>query len=195
MKARVFIYLVVSIGLLITALDIENTGESAAPPKTANRQVYQVTIEGSVGNVPFSREGSLFLVSAKAGEQAQGLNRINFWLVSSDPRKRGEQGAIMLATSSQFYINDSQVDFASTHNLNFAIDAHFDEEVIPNPNAFSFNGLTFETLSKINVGDVHLDLLKGGEIAGTVVLTGINLETQQAVHYTAVLHGHYLGNQ
>jgi hypothetical protein len=195
MKARVFIYLLVTIGLLITSLDINETGESAAPPPTANRQIYEVTIEGTVGNLPFSREGSLFLVNTKTGETAANQNRINIWLVSGDPRRRGEQGAITLATSSRFYTNDIPVDFAPTIAKNFAIDAHFGEEVTPNANAFSFNGLAFETLSKIASGDLHLDLLPNGEISGTAVLTGINPDTGQVVIYVAAFHGHYLATQ
>lgn len=195
MRARVFIYLVVAIGLLVTTLDIENTGESAPLPPMANRQIFEVTIEGTVGNLPFSREGSLFLVSTPVKETAVGQNRINLWLVSGDPRRRGEQGAISLATNSRFFVNGLPVDFASTTAKNFAIDAHFSEELTPNANAFSFNGLAFETLSKINAGDLHLDLLPNGEIAGTVVLTGTNPETGQVISYTAELHGHYLATQ
>lgn len=195
MRARVFIYLVVAIGLLITTLDIENTGESAPLPPAANRHIYEVTIEGRVGNLPFSRVGSLFLVNTPLKETAAGQNRINIWLVSGDPHKRGEQGAIMLATNSRFYVNGFPVDYAPTMARNFAIDAHFSEELTPNANAFSFNGLAFETLSKITAGDLHVDLLPNGEIGGTVVLTGINPETGQVISYTAEFHGHYVATQ
>ena len=192
MKARVFIYLVVAIGLLITTLDIENIGESAPTTPLAERQIYEVTIEGAVGNIPFSREGSLFLVTSNANEIDQGLNRVNVWLVSGDPQKRGEHGAITLATNNRFYVNGSLVDFAPTIARNFAIDAHFSEEVEVNANAFSFNGVSFESLSKIVLGDLHIDLLTGGEIEGTVVLSGLNPETGQTVLYSATFHGHYL---
>ncbi len=195
MKARVFLYLVIAIGLLVTTLDIENIGESAPTIRQTNRQIYEVTIEGTVGNLPFSREGSLFLVNSKTAELAEGQNRINAWLISGDPQKRGEQGAIMLATNNRFYVNGSHVDFASTVAKNFAIDAHFNEEDELNANAFSFNGLAFESLSKILAGDLHIELLPGGEIAGTVVLTGLNPETGQIVSYAADFHGHYLATQ
>jgi hypothetical protein len=195
MKARVFIYLVVAIGLLITTLDIENTGESAPTAPMVARQIYEVTIEGTVGNLPFSREGSLFLVNTKAADTAVGQNRINVWLVSGDPNRRGEQGAIMLATNNRFYVNDSRTDFAPTIARNFAIDAHFGEEAETNANGFSFNGVAFETLSKIMFGDLHIELLRGGEIAGTVILTGLNPETGQVVEYRANFHGHYLATQ
>jgi hypothetical protein len=195
MKARVFIYLVVAIGLLITTLDIENTGESAPAAPMVERQIYEVTIEGTVGNLPFLREGSLFLVNSKVGDTAVGQNRINVWLVSGDPKRRGDQGAIMLATNNRFYVNDSRIDFAPTVARNFAIDAHFGEELETNANGFSFNGVTFETLSKITSGDLHIELLRGGEIGGTVILTGLNPETGQVVEYTANFHGHYLATQ
>lgn len=195
MKARVFIYLVVSIGLLITALDIENTGESAPPTPVVNRQIYDVTIEGSVGNLPFSRKGSIFIDSTSTADTPEGKNRINLWLVSGDPRRRGEQGAILLATNNRYYVNGSNIDFAPTSAINFTIDAFFDEELETNTNAFSFNGLTFESLSKIMAGSLHVNLLPGGEISGTVVLTGINPETGQVIGYTADFHGQYLAPQ
>jgi hypothetical protein len=197
MKARVFIYLVVAIGLMITTLDIETPtpGESAAPPPTFNRQIYEVTIEGTVGNLPFSREGSLFIDNTKTADTPEGLNRINLWLVSGDPTRRGEQGAITLATSNRFYVNGSKIDFAATSALNFAIDAFFSEEVEINKNAFSFNGVNFETLSKILIGQMHVELLQGGEVEGTVILTGSSLETGQILGYTADFYGHYLASQ
>lgn len=195
MKARVFIYLVVTIGLLITSLDIENIGESAPTAPAVERQVYEVTIEGTVGNLPFSREGSLFLTNAKSGETAEGQNRVNLWLVSGDPRRRGEHGAIMLATCNRFYVNGSQIDLAPTIARNFAIDAHFSEEVEQNANAFSFNGLSFESLTKISYGDIHVELLPGGEISGLVALTGVNPETGQVVTYVADFYGHYQSTQ
>lgn len=195
MKARVFIYLVVAIGLLITTLDIENTGESAPTTPLAKRQIFEVTIEGTVGNLPFSRRGSLFLVNSTAAEITEGNNRINAWLVSGDPQKRGEQGAIMLATNNRFYVNGSIVDFAPVVTRNFAIDAHFGEERELNANAFSFNGLTFETLSKIEGGDLHIELLADGDIEGTVFLTGLNPENGQIISYTADFHGRYLATQ
>lgn len=195
MKARVFIYLVVAIGLLVTTLDIENIGESAPSEPMAERQIYEVMIEGTVGNLPFSRAGSLFLVTSKPNEMTNGQNRINVWLVSGDPQKRGEQGAIMLATNNRFYVNGSLVDFSPTVARNFAIDARFTEEAEQNANAFSFNGVTFESLSKILAGDLHIDLLAGGEISGTVTLTGLNPTTGQVVDYTADFYGHYLATQ
>lgn len=195
MKARVFLYLVIAIGLLITTLDIENTGESAPPQPTANRQIFEVTIEGTVGNVAFSREGSLFLVNTKTGETAEGQNRINAWLISGDPHRRGEHGAITLGTNGRFFSGATWVDFAPVVARNFNIDAHFGEELLPNGNAFSFNGVNFETLSKILFGDLHIELLRDGEIAGTVVLTGVNPETGQVLTYVANFHGHYLAMQ
>lgn len=195
MKARVFIYLVVTIGLLITTLDIENTGESAPPTPDLNRQIYEVTIEGSVGNLPFSREGSIFIDSTKTADTPEGKNRINLWLVSGDPRRRGEHGAILLATNNRYYVNGSNIDFAQTTALNFKIDAIFDEELETNTNAFSFNGITFEALTKITTGHLQVELLPGGEISGTVILTGINPETGQVIGYTADFHGHYLSTR
>jgi hypothetical protein len=195
MKARVFIYLVVTIGLLITTLDIENTGESAPAAPTVNRQIYEVTIEGTVGNLPFTRNGSLFLDTLKSGKPAEGSNRINLWLVSGDPNQRGDQGAIMLATCNRFYVNGSQIDFAPVMAKNFTIDAYFGEEVNTNSNGFSFNGVTSETFSKIIIGHIHIELLPGGEVTGTVNLTGLNPETGQVIGYNAGFHGQYLATQ
>lgn len=195
MKARVFIYLVVTIGLLITTLDIENIGESAPSTPLAERQIYEVTIKGTVGNLPFNRPGSLFMVTSNPDEMTNGQNRINVWLVSGDPQKRGDQGAIMLATNNRFYVNGSLIDFAPTVAQNFAIDARFNEEADQNANAFSFNGVTFESLSKILAGDLHIELLTGGGIEGTVALTGLNPTTGQVVDYTADFQGHYLATQ
>jgi hypothetical protein len=101
----------------------------------------------------------------------------------------------MLATNNRFYVNGSQVDFAPTVAKNFSINAHFNEEDELNANAFSFNGLSFETLSKILAGDLHIELLPNGGIAGTVVLTGLNPETGQVVSYAADFHGHYVSTQ
>jgi hypothetical protein len=195
MKARVFIYLVVTIGLLITTLDIENTGESAPPAPAVNRQIYEVTIEGSVGNLPFSREGSIFIDNTNTADTLDGKNRINLWLVSGDPRRRSEQGAVLLATNNRYYLNGSKIDFAPTTAVNFTIDAIFGEELETNMNAFSFNGVTFESLSKIMTGHLQVKLLPGGEISGTVILTGINPESGQVIGYTADFHGHYVATQ
>jgi hypothetical protein len=59
----------------------------------------------------------------------------------------------------------------------------------------SFNGLTFETLSKIEGGHLHIELLADGEIEGTVFLTGLNPENGQIISYTADFHGQYLATQ
>jgi hypothetical protein len=193
MRARVFIYLVVAIGLLVTTLDIENIGEGASPAPAVDRQIYAITIEGTVGNTPFSRQGSLFLINCSRLEgTAAGQNRINVWLISGNPQTGSGQGAISLATNSYFYESGSQLDIAPTLVRNFTIDAHFDEGTMRNKNAFSFYGTTLETLSHTIGGDLHIELLPEGKIAGTVILTGLNPATQQIVHYSAVLYGHYL---
>ena len=194
MKARVFVYLVVSIGLMIATLD-KGPGESAPPAPAASRQIYEVTIDGTVGNLAFSREGSLFLDSTPLAETPEGQNRINVWLVSGEPTNRGEQGAIKLATNGHFYSNGLTTDYAITTAKNFTVDAYFNEEIEANKNGFSFNGLTFETYSKIQIGQLHIDLLQGGKITGRVVLTGMNPATGQMIGYTADFNGHYLTSQ
>jgi hypothetical protein len=189
MKARVVIFLTVSV-LLLLAYYKEKMVIHASSPLY---QVYEVTINGTVDNRPFTRGGALFIKSTDIEDmEGDGLNKVNFWLVSGKPSGAAGTGAIWLATSGIFYGLPESAEYAAVWAQSEAIDAHFGIEGTPNKNAFSISANQRENVVHLVEGQASFTLQLDGQIEGIVHMVGFNSSSQMPLAYTATISGTYI---
>ena len=193
MIGKAVIFLVLSVSLLLVYL--KDNPVIYADSHTV--QVYEITIEGSVGDRTFKRQGALFVMPAQnGGDSAADVSQVNFWILSGKPAGPAGAGALWLATYDGFYGGKGNETFAQVTALNRELHALFGpENVALNANSFSLSADRGENASQLAGGRVDLHLLLDGKIEGTVELSGINPSSQTFTTYSASISGSYAGSR
>lgn len=192
MKAKALIFLLTGIVLTLAYL----IDKPVTYADTHTFQVYEVTIQGTVGGRAFTRRGALFTMPAQSDESADAnKNQVNFWLVSGNPSGAAGQGAIWLATYSGFYGGRGDETFAVVSAQSNSLSAQFTAAPFAqNANAFSLSSNRIENASQQVMGQVDLQLQLDGTVDGTINLLGLNPASQTFIDYTATLSGNYTGD-
>jgi hypothetical protein len=193
MIGKAVIFLVISISLFLAYL--KDKPVTYADSQTI--QVYEITLEGSVGDRPFKRQGALFVMPAQAGDDAQSAaSQVNFWILSGKPAGTAGVGALWLATYDGFYSGKLNELFAQVTGLNNELHAQFGpENASLNANAFSISADRVENVNQLASGRVDIQLLLDGKIEGSVELAGYNPLSQIYTTYSATLSGSYTGSR
>lgn len=160
-------------------------------------QVYEITLEGSVGNRAFKRQGALFVLPSQSGVDSESdVSQVNFWILSGNPAGAAGEGALWLATYDGFYGGKGNETFAQVTALDNELHALFvPENTALNANAFSISANKGENASQLANGRVDLQLLLDGKIEGAVELSGINPASQTYTTYSASISGSYTGSR
>lgn len=193
MIGKALIFLVICMSLLLVYL--KDNPVTYADSQTI--QVYEITIEGSVGDRVFKRQGALFVIPAQnGGDPGADVSQVNFWILSGKPTGTAGLGALWLATYDGFYSGKRNETFAQVTALDNKLHAQFGPENIAlNANAFSISADRGENVSQLAGGRVDLHLLLDGKIEGTVELTGLNSSSQIFTTYSASISGSYTGSR
>lgn len=193
MIGKAVIFLVIGASLLLVYL--KDNPVTYADSHTV--QVYEITLEGSVGNRAFKRQGALFVLPAQSdADSGVDVPQVNFWILSGKPAGAAGEGALWLATHDGFYGGKGNEAFAQVTALGNELHALFGpENTSLNANAFSISSNRGENASQLAGGRVDLYLLLDGKIEGTVELTGINPSSQTFTSYSASISGNYAGSR
>jgi hypothetical protein len=193
MIGKAVIFLAVTLALLLAYL--KDNPVTYADSQTI--QVFAITLEGSVGDRPFKRQGALFVIPAQAGDASgTDVSQVNFWILSGKPSGTAGAGSLWLATYDGFYSGKGNETFASVTALNNDLHALFGpEKAALNANAFSISADKGENASQLADGRVDLHLLLDGKIEGTVELLGVNSSSQMFTTYSATISGSYTGSR
>lgn len=192
MKGRALVYLVIAAALLIANFE----KGPALYAKGTIYQVYQVTIQGTAGDRPFSRGGALFILPAGSGEDEANSGQAHFWLVSGKPSGTAGAGAIWLATHDGFYGGEEENIFAQVTTVANRLAAEFEEEwPETNANAFSISTEPDQNVVRLVTGRANLELQSNGRIEGQVELSGRSASSPTLISYTATISGTYFGER
>jgi hypothetical protein len=192
MIGKAIVFLMISTSLLLVYL--KDNPITYADSKTI--QVYEITLEGSVGDRSFKRQGALFVMPAQGSPSGADASQVNFWILSGKPAGTAGAGALWLATYDGFYSGKGNETFAQVTALNNELHALFGpENTVLNANAFSISANKGANASQLADGRVDLHLLLDGRIEGSVELNGINPLSQISTTYSALISGSYTGSR